>query len=151
MKTITANFSKNSPATSGVYIKGAFEKEKSGKNELNNTAAEAKGLKEKAVVRHISEAPATNKFIAGNYKYTIAPGDNQKLNKQGILRVYNLKESIDIPVRRLLGNWKPSHVGVTLIVANGQWCTEDGSEHRIEKAEKGVLVALRLLLRFAMA
>ena len=56
--------------------------------------------------------------------YTFQQGDGQKLKKNGILRVYNINQPIEIPVTRLLGKWKESYVGVTVGVRGGEWVIE---------------------------
>ncbi len=148
MKTISI-FSEGTSLKTGLYIKSDFKLYKYG---INKNAKKLPFENEQAVVRHISQTPAANQSIPGNHKYTMQQGDEKRLSKNGVLKVYNIKEPIDIPVSKLLGNWKKSHIGVTLIVSNGQWCIEGGEfEQRIHKPERGVLVALRILLRLAMA
>lgn len=62
-----------------------------------------------------------------NFTYTIQREDYRRIDKKGILRVYNLSEPIDIPVVRILGRWKKEHIGVTLIATNGKWCIKGGA------------------------
>lgn len=146
------NFSEKPSVKTGLYIKGDFKKIISSECSINNTAVESNLNKEKTIVRDISQTPETNKSIKGNFTYTIQPGDNKRLSGDGVLRVYNIKEPIDIPVRNLLGKWKKSHIGVSLIIINGQWCVEgEVAAHSINKREKGVVVALKMMFRFAMS
>lgn len=149
----TSNFSENSRVDTGILIKGNFKKEKSSSFDINNIAAGKLPFeKEKAVVRNIFQAPASDTSITGNHTYTILEGDDKRLTKNGVLKVYNINKQIDIPVRKLLGNWKKTHVGINLIVENGQWCVEGQPfEYSIPKHESAVLVALRSLLKFALA
>jgi hypothetical protein len=149
----TSNFSENSRVETGILIKGNFKKEKLSSFDINNiTAGKTTFEKENAVVRNIFQAPASDKSITGNHTYTILEGDERRLGKDGVLKVYNINKQIDIPVRKLLGNWKKTHIGITLIIENGQWCVEGQPfEFRIPKEESTVLVALRSLLRFALA
>ena len=144
----TSTFSAETSLKTGLYIKSDFKLYKYGKN---NNVVNPGVTKEKAVVKHIFQTPAANQGIAGNHTYTIRQGDDKRLSKDGVLRVYNIMETINIPVRSLLGNWKKSHIGVTLIVTNGQWCIEGEEVEYCIPSEKGVLIALRLLLRFALA
>ena len=58
--------------------------------------------------------------------YTIKEGDNKRLKRDGVLRVYNMKEPIDIPVHKLLGKLRNTHVGTTLYYANNEWQVEGG-------------------------
>ena len=141
----TSTFSENARVQTGILIKGNFRKEKSytGKSPFE---------KENTVVRNIFQTPFSDTSITGNHTYTILEGDDKRLNKDGVLTVYNINKQIDIPVRKLLGNWKKSHVGITLIVENGQWCVEGQPfEYCIPRQESAVLVALKSLLRFALA
>lgn len=86
---------------------------------------------------------------AGKYKYTIQKGDDKRLSRDGMLRVYHLKEPVDIPVRRLLGNWKKDHVGLTLVVVNDKWQI-DGQiiKHSIQKHKTDKLVQMPPLWKF---
>ncbi len=149
----TSNFSENSRIETGILIKGNFKKEKLSNFDMNNIAAGKSPFEqEKAVVRNIFQTPFSDTSITGNHTYTILEGDEKRLSKDGLLKVYNINKQIDIPVRKLLGNWKKSHVGITLIVENGQWCVEGQPfEYCIPRQESAVLVALKSLLRFALA
>lgn len=144
-------FSEKSAGTTSIYIKGVFKKENFGKYEMNTTGDKSDFIKEKAVVRHIFQTPADNKDIADNHRYTIRQGDDRRL-RDGVLRVYNIKEPIDIPVGKLLGRWKMSHIGVTVFTSNDQWFIEgEAFKHNMLKPEKKVYAALRSFLRFALA
>jgi RNA polymerase sigma-70 factor (ECF subfamily) len=80
-----------------------------------------------------------------NFLYTIQSGDQKRINKNGILRVYHLSEPIDIPVGRILGKWKKEHIGVTLVAINGKWCIKGGiAEYSIPKHEENVSLPLQL-------
>jgi len=149
----TSNFSENSRIETGILIKGNFKKEKLSNFDMNNIAVGKSPFEqEKAVVRNIFQIPFSYTSITGNHTYTILEGDEKRLSKDGLLKVYNINKQIDIPVRKLLGNWKKSHVGITLIVENGQWCVEGQPfEYCIPRQESAVLVALKSLLRFALA
>ena len=148
----TSSFSENSRVETAILIKGNFKKEKCNYDINNITAGKSSFEKEKAVVRNIFQTPAVDTSITGNHTYTILEGDDKRLSKEGVLKVYNINKQIDIPVRKLLGNWKKTHIGITLIIENGQWCVEDQPfEYCIPKQESAVLVAWRSLLKFAMA
>ncbi len=143
----TSICSEKPPVKTSIYIKGDFNKLRSPKN-----GGQSSLEKEKAIVRDILQSPATQKSITGKFAYTIQKGDDKRLSRDGVLKVYNINEPIDIPVGKLLGNWKKSHIGVTLVVLNNQWCVEgEVFEGRIYKRERGVLVALRLMLESVMA
>lgn len=146
----TSIFSQKSPVETGIYIKADFKKQQSYKYDVKNAAADKLQVeKEEAIVKSIFQTSVTNKSITGNHKYTIVQGDDKRLNKDGVLRVYKMTEPIDIPVRRLLGNWKKSYIGVTLIVANGQWCVEGDSVDI--KPVPIALAALQSIWKFALA
>ncbi len=58
--------------------------------------------------------------------YTLQQGDNKKLNRDGVLRLYYLDQPIEVPVTKLLGKWKRTHVGVTLSCLYENWQIEEG-------------------------
>ena len=57
-------------------------------------------------------------------KYTLRPGDDKRLDKRGVLKVYNINTLIEIPVTGLLGQWKNTHVGTTIFKADDKWQIE---------------------------
>lgn len=147
----TSILSENFAAETGIYIKGGFRKSEY-KSNTNGSAGKAGLKKEKAIVRYIFHSYEKNKSLKEKLTYTIQHGDNKRLNKDGVLRVYNMNQPLDIPVGKLLGNWNKSHIGVTLVVLNGQWSVgEEFIRNPVHKQERGLLVALRDLLKFAMA
>lgn len=141
----TTILSEKSPAKTCIYIKGDFRKSAAYKYCVNNTAGKS-NKKEKAIVRCIPPTSGIEKSINGKYRYILQPGDNKRLSRDGVLRLYSINKAIDIPVRKLLGKWKAGHIGVALVVLDGQWCIEGELVEHMHKPERGVLVALRLLL-----
>ncbi|WP_018615550.1 RNA polymerase sigma factor [Segetibacter koreensis] len=82
------------------------------------------------------EKDITSKKQTANLKYTIQKGDDKRLNKDGVLRVYNLSEPLDIPVRKVLGKWKKEQIGVTLVFVSGKWQIEgEIVEHMINNLD----------------
>lgn len=84
--------------------------------------------------------------------YTIRHRDDKRLNREGVLRVYNFNEPIDIPVTRLLGRWKSSHVGVTLVLINERWHAEGKvvEETDYKQATANLLMFQRLFKKCVM-
>ena len=75
-----------------------------------------------------NESIENSLFSADSYKrfspaltYTFKQGDGQRLNKNGILTVYNFNEPIEIPVTGLLGKWKEGYVGLSVSIRDGKW------------------------------
>lgn len=123
-------FSEKSAAKTGLYVKEDFKTvtNKYGKNNIEK--------KEKAVVRDIFRSEINKKSISGKFSYTIQHGDDKRLSRNGVLRVYNINEPVEIPVGELLGKWKKSHVGVTLVVLNQEWHIEgEVAEDAVNKAK----------------
>lgn len=80
-------------------------------------------------------------------KYTIQKGDDRRLNKDGVLRVYNLSEPFDIPVKKVLGKWKQEYVGITLVLVNEKWHIEDEKiKHVIQRHKDNSSLVLKRLL-----
>lgn len=101
----------------------------------------------KSLIKAIQTTPSYKRLT--NLKYTIQEGDERRISKDGILRVYNLKESIDIPVQKLLGKWKKEHAGVTLVLINGKWNVEgEMAEHTIQSYGEESTISLKRLLKF---
>ena len=89
----------------------------------------------------------TSKKRTTNLKYTIQKGDDKRLNKHGVLRVYNLSEPLDIPVRKVLGKWKKEQIGVTLVFVSGNWQIEgEIVEHMINNLDSEA--GFKRLLKF---
>src|SRR4051794_7454141 len=102
----------------------------------------------KPVIR-VVQNNATKSDLA-NLQYTVQKGDERRLNKDGVLRVYNRQVPIDIPVTRLLGKWKKEHVGVTLIYKNFRWQIEGESSFDINNYNSNAnsSLSIRQLLKF---
>ena len=62
-----------------------------------------------------------------NFSYTVQKEDYKRLDKKGMLRVYNLSKPVDIPLVGILGKWKKQHIGVTLVAIDGKWCIKGGA------------------------
>jgi hypothetical protein len=57
-------------------------------------------------------------------RYTIKQGDQKRLNRAGVLKVYYLDAPVEIPVIPLLGKWKKSHIGITFEKTDEEWKIE---------------------------
>lgn len=135
-----------------ILIKSNFLEEIECKYGKTKSRGKLESAKEKAVVIDIFKNQTVNESQRAKITYTIQRGDDKRLNRIGVLRVYNIKEPIDIPVRKLLGNWKNTHIGVTLIAINREWQIEGVMpEHILVKQEAGGLISLQQLLRFVMS
>lgn len=135
-----------------IIIKSNFLEEIECKYGKTKSKGKSESTKEKALVINIFKNQTVNESQKSKTTYTIQRGDEKRLNMDGVLRVYNIKEPIDIPVRKLLGNWKNTHIGVTLIAINKEWQIEGVMpEHRLVKQEAGGLVSLQHLFRFVMS
>ena len=55
------------------------------------------------------------------HRYTVKQGDYKRLNKDGVLKVYNMNEPVEIPVTSMLGKWKNTHIGVTFFRIGEEW------------------------------
>lgn len=96
------------------------------------------------VVQNTTQNPSPVKL-----RYTIQKGDDRRLNRDGGIRVYNLREPLDIPVKKLLGKWKNEHVGVTLMYMNEKWIIEgEMVQHTINRLETKSRTGLKRLLSF---
>jgi len=78
------------------------------------------------------------------FRYTIQKGDFRRLDRDGVLKVYKINEPVNIPVRRLLGKWKDTHIGVTIFKLNEEWKVE-GEEQVVHSKEALIAVAKRWL------
>lgn len=146
----TSTFSETYPDKTGIYIKGYFKKEISYKNEVNVLNSKSDN-KDETIVRHIFQTPFINKSIKAKLNYTIHESDERRLTKDGILKVYNMNERIDIPVTKLLGKWNRSHIGIHLIVVDGQWRVEGEMVTNIYKSKRGLLIGFKAMLKSAFA
>lgn len=77
------------------------------------------------------ESSAQKLFSTNNYyhhsarlTYTFKAGDDKRINKNGILKVYNLSEPLEIPATKLLGKWKDTYIGISICLTNGEWQIE---------------------------
>lgn len=136
----------------GIYIECDFKKATLSDFVGNKGTGKSQAESKTAIVRDISEDQYGKKTPSLRSAYTLQEGDENRLNKNGVLRVYNLNEPLDIPVTDLLGKWRKQHVGVTLFLTNGKWCT--GGKlvaNEIDEQAEGSLAAFRKFIRFAMA
>ncbi len=127
----------NSAAEQTTEISGTVET-----NVKNSAREEKKPLIR--VVQNTTQNPSPVKL-----QYTIQKGDDRRLNRDGGIRVYNLREPLDIPVKKLLGKWKNEHVGVTLVYMNEKWIIEgEMVQHTINRLETNSRTGLKRLLSF---
>lgn len=116
----------NTPPVSKLYaVKGFLNGEILEEPAFSKAGIERKFGGEKILAEDFFKNK-TGKSKKINFTYTIQKEDYKRLNKNGILRVYNLSKPIDIPVVAILGKWKKEHIGVTLVVVNGKWCIKGG-------------------------
>lgn len=148
----TSILSKDADIKSCISIKAFNKKEIVSKSDTTKNIVRSNHSVEKAVVIDMLEYKAIKKSLSVKFTYTIKQGDAKRLSKGGVLRVYNHYEPINIPVEKLLGKWKNTHVGVTLICRGENWYVEGGAvNHSINKEETIVQVAFQRLLRFVKA
>ncbi len=89
-----------------------------------------------ATIRNIIRNQPEPKGKRIKLTYTIQKQDYNRLNKEGVLRIYNLSKPVDIPITLLLGKWKNTHIGVTMKCINEKWEIEKGLvKHVIQKHE----------------
>lgn len=101
----------------------------------------------KSLIRVVQNTTVKNECV--KLKYTLQNGDDRRLNKEGVLRVYNMSEPLDIPVKQVLGRWKKEHIGVTLIFSNEQWHIEgEIIKHTIHTLPAVLPLGLKRLLKF---
>ena len=115
----SSNLFKRTGISNGIYIKGNFKKGIARKYFISKVIKRLVG-KQEAVVRDIFPTSA-KKTQRAEVSYTIQKGDDKRINRNGILRVYNINEPIDIPVRQILGKWSKNFIGVTLVFAGDKW------------------------------
>lgn len=149
--TIRSTLFRKPVTKEGNYIKGNFKKDITGKDFDNKN--NFKTLKtEKAIVRDIFKTTASNENVKGEFTYTIQLRDNKRLTKDGTLRVYNMRQPIDIPIVPLLGKWNREHVGIILVSKDGEWLIEGRvAQQSVHRQDSRLIAAMRLVLKFAMA
>ena len=82
-------------------------------------------------------------------KYTLQKGDEKRLDKHGVLRLYNVSEALEIPVTQLLGKWTNDNVGVTLVFKHGNWqVTGEMNKHVIQRHRAESRLELKRLFKF---
>ena len=67
------------------------------------------------------------------FSYTIKAGDNKRLDRNGILTMYKLRQPVKIPVRGLLGKWNRKHIGVTFSFLDQEWQIQDERNNNLSK------------------
>ena len=143
----TSTLSKKSTIDNCISINTLSPKKIIGEPNITNSHSSG----EKAIVIDIVKRQSAKKDLDAKLTYTLKLGDAKRLNKNGILRVYHVNEPIDIPVKKLLGKWKTTHVGATFIVKNGKWCVEGNSVKNISVQKSSVLVAFQRFLKLVKA
>lgn len=135
-----------------IIVKGNLYKEIADKSEIKESASTSDLVKGKAIIIDISKNQAPKRSPGVKLTYTIQYRDGQRLKRDGVLRVYNINEPIEIPVTMLLGKWKKSHIGVTLTFENEEWHIEGGRvEHKKHKEYSFMFLVCLRLLRFVFA
>ncbi len=79
-------------------------------------------------------------------RYTIKQGDQKRLNKRGVLKVYKVDQLIEIPVTSLLGKWKKTHVGVTVFKLNEEWQIEGRQVQLIINSQMPFIAIIKTLI-----
>lgn len=118
-------------------MQGNLHTETADKSETKESNLTSVLLQTKSIIIDINQKEATKKSERVILTYTIKKGDNRRLNRDGILRLYKLDRPIEIPVTKLLGKWKHTHIGVTLACIYEEWQIEEGQvEHIMHKPFK---------------
>lgn len=137
--------SKKTLTSGGIYINGNFSAKSD--DRLNRNVSSDKSNSKKVISGNFFENDGENKNLVTRHVYTIKPGDNKRLTKDGVLKMYNIAEPVNIPVVALLGKWNKSHIGTTLVCINNMWAVKGGLI-KIQKQENYISVALRQVLNF---
>lgn len=114
------------------------------------STSDFKDSEEKAII--INMFPSRMEKESGKIKftYTLTSRDDKRLNSQGILTVYDLSKPINIPVVKLLGDWKKTHAGITLIRINENWCVKGQVVKNVADKPKAAYTTFKRLLEFVM-
>ena len=118
---------------------------------INKKGANATAKGEKAIIINMFQNHEIDKATNEKFTYTIKQGDDKKLNKNGVLTVYNMSEPVDIPIEKLLGKWSNTHIGITLIAVNQRWMVKGDMQTMVFKQESSVQSAFQKILKFVMA
>lgn len=103
----------------------------------------------KADITQIALTPELSRRKLEKILYTIRREDYRKLNRKGVLTVYNIKEPIEIPVTRLLGKWKKNHIGITVFKLNEEWQIEgEHGNHIINTQPSFIVILKRALVKY---
>lgn len=135
-----------------IILKSNLHTETADKSEIKASNPPCDLLKEKAIIIDIFQNKESKKSQRVKLTYTIQQGDDQRLNRDGVLRMYNINKPIEIPVSKLLGKWKKNHIGVTLAIINEEWQIEGGLvEHIMHKQYSFISIAWQWIMRFVVA
>lgn len=118
----TSTCSKKLPLQNCTNIKAIALTETANKSGIPVNKSDCEDSEEKAVVIDIFRNQAAKISHKTKFTYTLKHGDDKRLNKEGVLRVYDLNKSVNIPVTELLGTWKDTHIGVTFVAGDNNWC-----------------------------
>jgi len=143
--------SKKSPVKHFIGIKTPAAINTTGLHTKTTGKSDYKYSKEKAIVINMFQSPTENESGKIKFTYTLALGDHKRLNSKGILTVYDFSEPINIPVVKLLGDWKKTHAGITLIRINKNWCVKGEVVKNVANKPKPAYTAFKRLLKFVMA
>jgi hypothetical protein len=144
--------SKKSPIQDCIHIEANPLKNIVNKTGICKSIENLNSSGQKATVIDMFEHQEANKTQRVSLTYTIKHGDDKRMDKNGFIKVYDLNEEINIPVGRLLGKWKITHIGVTLVVINNKWRIE-GEVFKTPpyKPEVSMRVAFQRLFKFVTA
>lgn len=142
---------KKSPVKHCISIKAFVAPETIGLREKTTIKSDFKYNEEKAIVIDMFDNRMEQERKKIKFTYTLKNGDDKRLNSEGVLQVYNISKPINIPVVKLLGKWEKTHVGITLIQINENWCIKGRMVKKITPDQKPAYAAFKRLLKFVMA
>lgn len=105
-------------------------------------------LKDESIVIAIKQNRSQHKSQSIKLRYKITAGDCRRLNKDGVLKVYNMDQLVEIPVSRLLGKWKTTHIGITVFKTDDQWqVNQSQAECIINKKQSFIAIIKGLIIK----
>lgn len=149
MKT-TSILSKKTTSQGSISINTLSDKRATNHFKNNNNIRNINPSGEKAIIINMFQNQEIHKNSGVQFTYVLKQGDDRRLDKNGVLRVYDMNEPINIPVEKLLGTWKNAHIGITLIL-NGRWLVKDKAENIIIRQEPFIQTIFQRFLKFVVA
>lgn len=147
----TSSASSKKSIEKGIYIKGCFKSEKASNSRIHTNTDQPEFRNDKGLIRDFLQNEITEKNQKVKLVYVLQEGDYKRLNRNGVLRVYNINEPIDIPVKGLLGKWRNDYIGVAFILINDSWHIGGKISHNeTPRQEPGLGIAFRNFIKFAM-